>query len=188
MTTTFTKHAINDFSNGLDTGLLHSQISDNSNIGSYLIGINTDEDYPNDINIIFSQSLSSGELDDLNEIITNHEPIQKKNVIARIYSEERKINNDAYTFIGRFNSLGKNTITGIDVLCYIDKKAESLEIDFVSRSNNASVAYGNFTNETSQNNSITPTSEISDSDIIDIFARVGKKKKKGYIDEIIIWN
>jgi len=186
--TIYTKHTTNDFPNGFDTGLLHSQISDNSNIGSYLIGINTDEDSPNDINIIFSQSLSSEELDDLDIIITNHEPEIRKNVISRIYPEERKINDSSYTFIGRFNSLNKNTITGIDILCYIDKKAESLEIDFVSRSNNISVAYGSFTNETAQNNTITPTSDISDSEIIDIFARVGKKKKKGYIDEIIIWN
>lgn len=70
MTSTYSYSVSNDFSNGVDTSLLHQEIV-NSSIVTELLGMNLNGD---DLDIVFSSALSAGEVTTLDALVDAHDP------------------------------------------------------------------------------------------------------------------
>jgi hypothetical protein len=68
---TYTYSLSGDFGGNINAGMLDEEITDNGSITENLSYVNVDED---DVSIIFDSALSSGEMTELNNVVSAHDP------------------------------------------------------------------------------------------------------------------
>ena len=99
----YTYSIINDFNGDLNTAQFHIEISNNVTIGPYFIRIDTIND---DVYIVFSQSLTAGELTILNDMITNYIYIPSSStesyVVLSNFKTGVKVSSSAYFAVDEY--------------------------------------------------------------------------------------
>jgi len=191
MTTTYTKSLSGDFGGNLNTSQLFNEI-ENAEIGPSCVTVKNESD---DVELIFTSSLTSGEQTILDNLVSNHvvDTSKPHDNFFTITPKNEKIKEKSYRKIGTFKYDGSNQIGLIDyieVISYKDSKIDSYDIRVIDRNNDVILASANFTNDISEICDLGTISNIpTEKTILEIHGRQngGKKKSYLYIENITVY-
>lgn len=187
----YTKSIIDDFSNNFDLSQFSQQIRQDPLLQSIYQGTNMNGDQ---IDIVFSQSLTTPQSDQLNQLILNHTPTQlfQNHSFFQINPQINYTENTQYTRLAIF-TYNKINIVKINLIANITNPSLSYDIKIIDFTNSSNV----IASKTSISNidlEIIDLGEIEnlpqDYAVFELWAKINGQPNENdrlYVDQITIY-